>query len=201
MIVVGVAQEKGRVPRTIRKRYSHGTIPWIDDSTAMVNFYYFYCLARDFGPFFLKFCCRRDFETNNYGQRFPTVATPTGEVIMAPTILGEFEFLSVDRGTPRTDRSWVPSVTEFNGLPRRAIVRLHGNMATGGTLVLEPSGLNGPLAGWLFGEPGREHRLESSPDLRTWTPGPALVPDARGEAVFSLGAGEAGFFRARRVAE
>lgn len=56
VIFVGVAQEKARVPRTIRKRYGHGTIPWIDYSTAMVNFYYFYCLDRDFGPFFLKFC-------------------------------------------------------------------------------------------------------------------------------------------------
>ncbi len=56
VIFVGVAQEKARVPRTIRKRYGNATIPWIDYSTAMVNFYYFYCLDRDFGPFFIKFC-------------------------------------------------------------------------------------------------------------------------------------------------
>ena len=30
--------------------------PWIVRSTAMVNHYYWYCLDRDFGPFFLKFC-------------------------------------------------------------------------------------------------------------------------------------------------
>lgn len=57
VLFVGVAQEKARVPRTIRKRFGDGgTIPWIDYSTAMVNFYYFYGVDADFGPFFLKFC-------------------------------------------------------------------------------------------------------------------------------------------------
>ena len=56
VVFVGVAQEKLRVPRTIRKHLSTGgTIPWIRYSTAMVNVYYFYCLDADFGPFFLKF--------------------------------------------------------------------------------------------------------------------------------------------------
>ena len=57
VLFVGVAQEKARVPRTIRKRFGDGgSIPWIDYSTAMVNFYYFYCIDADFGPFFVKFC-------------------------------------------------------------------------------------------------------------------------------------------------
>ncbi len=57
VVFVGVAQEKVRVPRTTRlKLESGGTIPWIIYSTAMVNVYYFYCLDRDFGPFFLKTC-------------------------------------------------------------------------------------------------------------------------------------------------
>jgi len=30
--------------------------PWIVRSTAMVNYFYIYCMDRDFGPFFLKFC-------------------------------------------------------------------------------------------------------------------------------------------------
>jgi hypothetical protein len=56
-LFVGVAQEKVHVPRTTRKRtLAGGTIPWIIDSTAMVNVYYFYCLDKDFGPFCLKFC-------------------------------------------------------------------------------------------------------------------------------------------------
>ena len=33
-----------------------GSVPWIDYTTAMVNFYYFYCVDEDLGPFFLKFC-------------------------------------------------------------------------------------------------------------------------------------------------
>lgn len=50
-VFVGVAQEKVRVPRTIRKSFGQGgTIPWIDYTTAMVNVYYFYCKDRDFGP-------------------------------------------------------------------------------------------------------------------------------------------------------
>ena len=57
VLFVGVAQEKARVPRTIRKRFGDGgSIPWIDYASAMVNFYYFYCVEEDFGPFFIKFC-------------------------------------------------------------------------------------------------------------------------------------------------
>jgi hypothetical protein len=57
VVFVGVAQEKARVPRTVRKHFGQGgTIPWIDYSTALVNAYYFYCVDEDFGPFFLKFC-------------------------------------------------------------------------------------------------------------------------------------------------
>jgi hypothetical protein len=41
----------------VRKAFGDGgTIPWIDYSSANVNFYYFYCLDEDFGPFFIKFC-------------------------------------------------------------------------------------------------------------------------------------------------
>jgi hypothetical protein len=58
VLYVGKAQEKARVMRTQRRRSRHtgGTYPWIVESTAMVNHYYFYCVDEDFGPFFLKFC-------------------------------------------------------------------------------------------------------------------------------------------------
>jgi len=58
VLYVGRAQEKARVPRTERRRNPHtgGTYPWVVDGTAMVNHYYFYCVDKDFGPFFLKFC-------------------------------------------------------------------------------------------------------------------------------------------------
>jgi hypothetical protein len=57
VVFIGVAQEKARVPRTIRKEFKDGaTIPWIDYTTALPNFYYFYCVDEDFGPFFIKFC-------------------------------------------------------------------------------------------------------------------------------------------------
>jgi hypothetical protein len=58
VIFVGKAQEKCTVYRTEKRRNprSRRTYAWIVKSTALVNHYYFYCLDRDFGPFFLKFC-------------------------------------------------------------------------------------------------------------------------------------------------
>jgi hypothetical protein len=58
VLYVGKAQEKARVMRTERRRCSRtgATYPWIVESTAMVNHYYFYCVDENFGPFFLKFC-------------------------------------------------------------------------------------------------------------------------------------------------
>jgi hypothetical protein len=58
VLYVGKAQEKARVMRTQRRRCSRSgaTYPWIVESTAMVNHYYFYCVDEDFGPFFMKFC-------------------------------------------------------------------------------------------------------------------------------------------------
>ena len=56
VVFIGVAQEKARVPRTVRKAFGNSTIPWIDYCSANVNFYYFYCLDENFGPFFIKFC-------------------------------------------------------------------------------------------------------------------------------------------------
>ena len=44
--------------RTERRRCKRtgATYPWIVQSTAMVNHYYFYCVDADFGPLFVKFC-------------------------------------------------------------------------------------------------------------------------------------------------
>lgn len=58
VLFVGKAQERCTVYRTERRRnpHTHKTYAWIVKSTALVNHYYFYCVDRDFGPFFLKFC-------------------------------------------------------------------------------------------------------------------------------------------------
>jgi hypothetical protein len=58
VVFIGKAQEKTPVFRTERRRNPETgrSYPWIVRSTAMVNHYYWYCLDRDFGPFFLKFC-------------------------------------------------------------------------------------------------------------------------------------------------
>ena len=58
VLFIGKAQEKTPVFRTERRRNEQtgATYPWLARSTAMVNHFYVYCMDRDFGPFFLKFC-------------------------------------------------------------------------------------------------------------------------------------------------
>jgi hypothetical protein len=58
VVFVGKAQEKTPVFRTEKRRNPEtgATYPWIVRSTAMVNHFYCYCVDREFGPFFLKFC-------------------------------------------------------------------------------------------------------------------------------------------------
>ena len=58
VLFIGKAQEKTPVFRTERRRNEKtgATYPWLVRSTAMVNHFYIYCMDRDFGPFFLKFC-------------------------------------------------------------------------------------------------------------------------------------------------
>lgn len=57
VLFIGVAQEQAKVHRTRRKQLPNGrSYPWLYAATAMVNYYYFYCVDRDFGPFFIKFC-------------------------------------------------------------------------------------------------------------------------------------------------
>ena len=58
VLFIGKAQEKTPVFRTERRRNENtgATYPWLVRSTAMVNHFYVYCVDRDFGPFFLKFC-------------------------------------------------------------------------------------------------------------------------------------------------
>src|SRR5215831_2725494 len=58
IVFVGKAQEKATVFRTEKRRnpQTGQSYPWIVQSSAMVNHYYFYGVDRDFGPFFLKFC-------------------------------------------------------------------------------------------------------------------------------------------------
>ena len=58
VLYIGKAQEKARVLRT-RQRHDPATgasYPWLYSTTAMVNYFYFYAVDDDFGPFFLKFC-------------------------------------------------------------------------------------------------------------------------------------------------
>jgi hypothetical protein len=57
VLFVGRAQEKAGVWRT-QRRYNSvtgGSFAWLVRSSAFINFFYFYCVDADFGPFFLKF--------------------------------------------------------------------------------------------------------------------------------------------------
>ena len=56
VLFIGKAQEKSKVVRT-EKRVNPKTgrsYAWLVPSTALVNQYYFYCVDKDFGPFFIK---------------------------------------------------------------------------------------------------------------------------------------------------
>lgn len=57
VVMLGKAQEKTPVFRTEKRRNPETgrSYPWIVRSTAMINHYYWYCLDRELGPFFLKF--------------------------------------------------------------------------------------------------------------------------------------------------
>ncbi|MGH3887165.1 MAG: hypothetical protein ACRDSZ_11480 [Pseudonocardiaceae bacterium] len=57
VLFVGRAQEKAGVWRT-QRRYNAvtgGSYAWLVRSSAFINFFYFYCVDADFGPFFIKF--------------------------------------------------------------------------------------------------------------------------------------------------
>jgi hypothetical protein len=58
VLFVGRAQEKASVFRTQKRRnLATGTqYLWLTRATVQVNYFYFYCVDDDFGPFFLKFC-------------------------------------------------------------------------------------------------------------------------------------------------
>jgi hypothetical protein len=55
-LYVGRAQEKSHVWRTQRRYHADGSsYAWLVRATAFINFFYFYCVDADFGPFFIKF--------------------------------------------------------------------------------------------------------------------------------------------------
>jgi len=58
VLFVGRAQEKASVFRTQKRRNPvTGTgYLWLTRATVQVNYFYFYCVDSDFGPFFIKFC-------------------------------------------------------------------------------------------------------------------------------------------------
>ncbi|MEW6747431.1 MAG: hypothetical protein AB1486_32270 [Planctomycetota bacterium] len=57
VVLIGKAQEKTRVFRTVRRTnpQTGQKYPWIENSSAMVNHFYLYILDADFGPLFIKF--------------------------------------------------------------------------------------------------------------------------------------------------
>jgi hypothetical protein len=50
---VGVAQEKQKVFRTVKRRnpVTGATYPWLVPGSGVVNQYYFYCAGEEFGPY------------------------------------------------------------------------------------------------------------------------------------------------------
>jgi hypothetical protein len=57
VLYAGRAQEKATVWRTQRRYGADGSsYAWLVKTSALVSYFYFYCVDADFGPFFLKFC-------------------------------------------------------------------------------------------------------------------------------------------------
>ncbi len=58
VLFVGRAQEKAWVFRTQKRRnpVTGAEYLWLTRASVQVNYFYFYCVDEDFGPFFLKFC-------------------------------------------------------------------------------------------------------------------------------------------------
>jgi hypothetical protein len=57
VLYVGRSQEKAAVWRTQRRSNADGSsYAWLVKTSALVNYFYFYCVDADFGPFFIKFC-------------------------------------------------------------------------------------------------------------------------------------------------
>jgi hypothetical protein len=56
VLYAGRAQEKSNVWRTQRRFHADGSsYAWLVRASAFINFFYFYCVDADFGPFFIKF--------------------------------------------------------------------------------------------------------------------------------------------------
>jgi hypothetical protein len=90
-VFVGVAQEKVRTPRTVRRTFGEGgSIPWIAYTTALINVYYFYCVDEDFGPFFIKFA--------SYFPYFAKVCINGHEYLKCQLTQRGIRFESLDNG-------------------------------------------------------------------------------------------------------
>ena len=60
VLYAGRAREKSNVWRTQRRHHSDGSsYAWLVRASAFINFFYFYCVDADFGPFFVKFSTYR----------------------------------------------------------------------------------------------------------------------------------------------
>jgi hypothetical protein len=57
VLYVGVAQERQKVFRTVKRRnpVTGATYPWLVPASGVVNQYYFYCVDEEFGPVCVKF--------------------------------------------------------------------------------------------------------------------------------------------------
>jgi hypothetical protein len=77
VLYVGVAQEKQKVFRTVKRRnpVTGATYPWLVPASGVVNQYYFYCVDEEFGPVCVKFSSyfpytgRLILNGNDYAQR------------------------------------------------------------------------------------------------------------------------------------
>lgn len=166
VLFVGKAQEKTTAYRTEKRRNPETgrPYPWIVRATLYVNHYYFYCVDRDFGPFFIKFCSYFPFNGKlclNGNEWAKRQATHAG-IVFEPLDNG---FLSCEDprrlnricarlGPERIEallRKWLRILPHpFNGADRRAGYRYDISVLQAEFSLTQA--LDRPLAGRVFFE-------------------------------------------------
>ena len=111
VLYAGRAQEKATVWRTQRRYHADGSsYAWLVKTSALVNYFYFYCVDADFGPFFIKFC--------TYFPYTAKLCINGHEWAKRQAARAGIGFEALDNGSPRarTPARYRPSAT---GSPRR----------------------------------------------------------------------------------
>ena len=91
VLYVGVAQEKQRVFRTVKRRnpVTGATYPWLVPAPGVVSQYYFYCVDEEFGPYADQLVMPRWVVLSWPGASFPVPVRHCGLVACGQRVSGK----------------------------------------------------------------------------------------------------------------